>query len=196
MDPAVKKVILIIADISGYTRYMLSNRRALEHSQNVITELIKTIIKEVEIPLEVSKLEGDAVFMHAIEGEAWNMEKKLISDRLLRFFQAFQMRLDELKGSTDCTCGACANIDKLRLKLIVHSGEALFYQIANFTELSGIDVIIVHRLLKNSVPSDQYILFTEQALQDIGSPPGLELIPTYEEYREIGRIKTYFGLPI
>jgi hypothetical protein len=174
---------------------MLANRRALEHSQSVITELIKTIIQEVEIPLEVSKLEGDAVFMYAIEGEAWTREKKLIRDRLLEFFHAFRTRLDELKGLTDCTCGACANIDKLRLKVIVHAGEVLFYEIAGFTELSGVDVIIAHRLVKNTVPSDQYILFTEQALQDVGSPAGLDLFPSTEEYREIGRIKTYVCLP-
>ncbi|MCI0602795.1 DUF2652 domain-containing protein [bacterium] len=195
MNSGLKKVVLIIADISGYTRYMLANRRDLEHGQSVITELIKTIIKEVEIPLEVSKLEGDAVFMYAIEGEAWNREKKLIGDRLPRFFHAFRARLDELKGSTDCICGACANIDKLRLKLIVHAGEAIFYEIAGFTELSGVDVIIVHRLLKNSVSSNQYILITEQALDELEVPSELVVYPNYEEYPEIGRIKTYVHFP-
>ena len=53
---------------------------------------------------------------------------------------------------------AIEHIEKLRLKLVVHSGEALFHQILGFQELAGVDVIIVHRLLKNSVEADQYLL--------------------------------------
>ena len=45
---------LIIADISGYTRYMAANAKTLAHSQTIITELIKTIIRTVELPLEVA----------------------------------------------------------------------------------------------------------------------------------------------
>lgn len=58
-----QKVILIITDISGYTRFMLSNRQSLRHGQIIITELTKEIIPQVDIPLEISKLEGDAVFL-------------------------------------------------------------------------------------------------------------------------------------
>lgn len=133
--------------------------------------------------------------MYAVETEAWPVEKKQITGRLIRFFDVFQAKLGELRGSTDCACGACLNIEKLRLKLIVHAGGALFYEIGNFTELSGIDVIIVHRLLKNSVPSDQYILITEQALDEFEVPSELVVYPNYEEYPEIGRIKTYVHFP-
>ena len=57
-------VLLIIADISGYTRYMTANAKTLAHSQTIITELVETIVKQSELPLEVSKLEGDAVFLY------------------------------------------------------------------------------------------------------------------------------------
>ena len=67
MESIEKKVVLIIADISGYTRFMVTNKTSLIHSQVIITELIKTIIKQVEIPLKVSKLEGDAVFTYAVK---------------------------------------------------------------------------------------------------------------------------------
>ena len=75
MDSKEKDVILLIADISGYTRFMISNKQTLRHAQIVITKLIKTIIEQVEIPLEVSKLEGDAIFLYSIKDaniEAWN----------------------------------------------------------------------------------------------------------------------------
>jgi hypothetical protein len=50
--------LLLIADISGYTKFMLSNRQSIKHSQTIITELTKTIIQQVKIPFLVSKLEG------------------------------------------------------------------------------------------------------------------------------------------
>jgi len=56
-------VLLIIADISGYTRYMTANAKTLGHSQTIITELVKAIIRQIELPMEVAKLEGDAVFL-------------------------------------------------------------------------------------------------------------------------------------
>ena len=193
MRTGVKKVILIIADISGYTNYMLSNVQSLEHGQQVITELLKAVIKQADMPLEVAKLEGDAVFLYAIM-ESGKEVAGIISDRLLKFFHAFQSRLDEL-AMTDCECGACVNVVKLRLKLIVHSGEALFYEIGNFLELAGVDVIIAHRLLKNSVPSNEYILLTEAAVREIQIKEKIRSVEGVEKYDAIGEIKTRVYYP-
>ncbi|MCI0604477.1 DUF2652 domain-containing protein [bacterium] len=154
MKADLKKALLIIADISGYTSFMISNRRDLEHSQTIITELLRSIIQLVEIPLEISKLEGDAIFMYLprnLDVLPSLLTKELIGEKLLSFFEVFQTRLSALAESITCSCGACKNIHRLTLKIIAHSGEALFYKIGNFLELSGIDVILVHRLLKNSI---------------------------------------------
>jgi len=192
MKTGVKKVILIIADISGYTNFMLSNVQSLEHGQEVITELLKAVIKQADMPLEVAKLEGDAVFLYAIVENG--AVAGAISERLLRFFRVFQERLDQL-AITDCQCGACINVAKLRLKLIVHSGEALFYEIGNFLELAGVDVIIVHRLLKNSVRSNEYILLTEAAFQQLKISEEIPSVESLEKYDAIGEIKTRVYYP-
>lgn len=60
---APQPVLLIIADISGYTRYMTANAKTLAHSQAIITELVQAVVRQIELPLEVAKLEGDAVFL-------------------------------------------------------------------------------------------------------------------------------------
>jgi hypothetical protein len=65
MEAAERDVLLLLADISGYTRYMVENRTAALHSQGIITELLEAVIRQVELPLEVAKLEGDAVFIFA-----------------------------------------------------------------------------------------------------------------------------------
>ena len=83
----------------------------------------------------------------------------------------------------------------LRLKVVVHSGEALFYQIHHFNELSGTDVILVHRLLKNSEAADEYLLLTEPAYTDIDFPCKLPVIEGYESYEHLGQIKTFVYNP-
>jgi len=62
-EAAAEPVLLILADISGYTRYMTANARTLSHSHTVIAELIQAIASAVEIPIELVELEGDALFL-------------------------------------------------------------------------------------------------------------------------------------
>lgn len=195
MTTGERKVVLAITDISGYTKFMLSNRTSLAHSQSVITRLTSAIVDEVEIPLEISNLQGDAVFLYALkdgEGTPWEeFGKKEMGQKLIKFFKVFSDKIAELTESVHCKCGACDNIDKLKLKIVVHSGEALFYNLGRFEELSGIDVIIAHRLLKNSVASDEYILMTEPAYEDLEFPADIEIAEGEENYDEIGLLKTY-----
>ncbi len=196
--PALEPVLLVIADISGYTRYMTANAKTLAHSQTIITELITTIVQEVNLPLEVAKLEGDAVFFFGRKGAnpaAWSGHRAVIGRKLFTFFQAFSAKLAQLRISTTCACQACAHIDKLSLKVVVHSGEALFHQVLNFQELAGVDVIIVHRLLKNSIASPQYLLLTEAARHDVELPAEAQLVTGSETYDEIGRVNTVVYYP-
>jgi len=46
MDNETRKVILIIADISGYTSYMVAHRSELAHGQILITKLLEAIISQ------------------------------------------------------------------------------------------------------------------------------------------------------
>ncbi|HAV63571.1 MAG TPA: hypothetical protein DCY13_14540 [Verrucomicrobiales bacterium] len=191
---APEPVLLILADISGYTRFMTSNAKSLAHSQVIITELVQTIIQVVELPLTVAKLEGDAVFLYGRKrdpGLPWAEAKRRISERLPVFFDVFARRVNELRGSTTCTCGACANIEHLRLKFVVHSGEALFCRVAGFLELAGPDVILAHRLLKNSVPVRQYILLTDAALADLEMPADLQHTMGVEHYEDFPAVTTH-----
>ena len=197
-EPAPEPVILIIADISGYTRYMTANVKSLAHSQLIITELIVAIIKQVELPLEVAKLEGDAVFLYCRKqnsSQPWPETRKIIGEKLFAFFEIFRRKVAELSRSTTCHCSACAHIERLRLKLIVHSGEALFHRVLQFLELAGVDVIIVHRLLKNSVTSDQYLLMTAAAREDVPFPVDVPLVRASESYDDLGSIDTLVYFP-
>ena len=194
-----KPVILIIADISGYTRFVASNIETTAHSQIVIRELIETIIRQVEIPLEVAKLEGDAVFLYSVKDDSgmmrWDEKKRKIGEKLITFFEAFAQKLVQLTASTLCECDACKNIESLKLKIIVHSGTAVFQRIGRFDELGGLDPIVVHRLLKNSLQSHEYILMTAAAYNEIEFPGQIKVHRGTERYDDIGAVKTLVYYP-
>jgi class 3 adenylate cyclase len=194
VEPRTARVVLILADISGYTRFMLANQAALAHGQMVITKLLEAIIQEVEIPLEIKEIEGDAVFLYAIKPDdeaAWEETRGLIGRKLVRFFEAFARAILAASEFALCKCPSCQNIDQLRLKIVVHSGEAILHQIGRFSEVSGVDVILAHRLLKNSVPSHEYVLMTESAYREIQFPSDAKVIRGEEYYDGFGAIATY-----
>ena len=180
--------LLLIADISGYTRFMMKNHTERVHSHGIIADLISAVIAEVQLPLEVNKLEGDAIFMIAARQERdWEAIGTGIGQRLAEFVAAFDRKLSALASSNICDCIACQQMVTLRLKVIGHYGTAIRSRVSGFDELSGIDVILLHRLLKNEVEGSEYILLTEPAFAFL-APPG-EYAVHHERYDDIGDVK-------
>lgn len=191
----MQRVVIVIADISGYTRFMIANQTELAHSHEIISTLLEKIIAEIEIPLTLAKLEGDAVFLYFDKDtDPEGVLIRQVCHKLVRLFDAFSLKLRELAATRSCTCGACRNINQLSLKVVVHSGTALVYAIAGGMELAGVDVIVAHRLLKNSVAAHEYILVTSAARADF--PLDLPVISSgVEEYEDIGQVEvTVFGI--
>src|SRR5437763_15419066 len=91
-----EKVLLLIADISGYTDFMLANEKSLEHSHIIIGELIEAILDEVQVPLTLAKLEGDAVFLYAVKDDTFAARAQDLGARMLRFFHVFANKVAEL----------------------------------------------------------------------------------------------------
>ena len=179
--------LLLIADISGYTRFMMKNHTARVHAHGIISDLLSAVIKEVRLPLEVNKLEGDAMFMIAERHDGgWEATGSEIGGRLGNLIAAFDTKLTELATSTICDCIACQQMVTLRLKIIGHYGAAVRSKVAGFDELSGVDVIVLHRLLKNEVPGSEYILLTEPAYRFL-TPPG-DYAAHRERYEDVGDI--------
>ncbi len=198
MKDDTREAVLMIADISGYTKFMIANQTALGHGQFVITELMKTVLKEAKLPLMISKLEGDAVFLFletSDEKQGKTAKTEYLLTKMNRMVSLFHSKIAELIASNLCPCGACRHIDQLRLKIIVHRGQALFYRIDRFTELSGSDVILVHRLLKNSLMQEEYILLSEAAFKEFALPPGTIVTEGEESYENFPTIKTYSYAP-
>lgn len=197
MDDAEREAVFFIADISGYTKFIFSNEKEVSHSQMVIRELITALLDQVVAPMNLVRIEGDAIFVYVLKDEPehpWEKVSKTLASDVMGFFQVFSDKLAELMIHKVCNCGACVNIEQLKLKVVAHSGTAAFYRLGDHQELTGTSPIVIHRLMKNSVKSDEYMLFTESAYRDI-APPDWEVEEGEEKYEDIGDIKTYLYYP-
>lgn len=197
VDAERQPVLLMLVDISGYTKFMVSHDKELRHSQTIIGELLESLMRQVDVPLRISNIEGDALFLYAVksgEQEVWRRRSTNLVERLLSLFQVFGERLAEISAYSVCKCDACVEVGDLKLKIIVHSGEALLSNVGEYPTLSGVDVITLHRLAKNSVPEDQYVLLTEAAYHDLQLPEGATIREGIEVY-DTGTFKTFAYLP-
>ncbi len=192
-----REVVFFIADISGYTRFVVSNEKDMAHSQIIIRDLINTILAEIKAPMQLIRLEGDALFLYVDKGDPllrWELVRATLLETLIEFFQLFSNKIAELTLHKICNCNACNNVERLKLKVVAHSGKTMFFHINDILELSGTAPIVIHRLLKNSVTADEYVLMTESAFEDLMVP--FEDVETgSESYAELGTIKTYIYYP-
>lgn len=166
MAEELERAHLVLADISGYTQFMLHNRETKIHGQLIINELMKPLLEETHGLLEVSKLEGDAIFMYDLQATSHHCPQ-MIYESLKILPRIFERKKSFLVTANICSCQACVNISSLSLKVIVHSGGVLINELKGFVELSGVDVIIVHRLLKNDYKSKKYLLLTKQSCDEL-----------------------------
>ncbi len=161
--------LLFIPDISGFTEFVQTTEAA--HSQHVIAELLKVMIDANTLGLTLAEIEGDALFFYK-EGSIPSQEKILA--QMETIFAAFYSHLKLLEKNRICPCKACASAPKLELKIIVHAGELQFLELGEKRKPFGISVIRVHRMLKNSVPSHNYVLISNELATIIG------LVATYK----------------
>ncbi len=187
-----RKVALALVDISGYTRFIRMKRVSALHAEEVIFELLGEVVRNVTYPLQVNKLEGDAVFLFAemTAGHEVAVARDVFrqAQAIFPLFYARARALSEERSG--CDCGACRHIGDLRLKVVLHSGEAVFRRILHFEELAGEDVILIHRLLKNSLAAKEYILMTDAFYRRL-LWSSLSTHPHREEYEGFGTVLTH-----
>lgn len=191
------KGFIVLVDISGYTNFISShNIKSSEnkklslgqaHAEHIISDLLEKVIDELDGVLKVNKLQGDAALFYAIAEDNNNLSDKIIN-KLKTSFEVFNKRLDEIKFCEICSCGTCADVGNLKLKSFVHFGDFLIKKINQFKEIAGQDVILAHRLMKNSIGVSEYILFTKP-FTEIKSLDSLGLVEDrMENYKDIGQV--------
>ncbi|MDR7468388.1 MAG: DUF2652 domain-containing protein [Armatimonadota bacterium] len=187
----VQQGCLVIADITGYTRYLAGVE--LEHSQDVLADLMNVLVAQMRGLLHLAKLEGDAVFCYEHEGEA---DGGTLMAMIESCYFAFSRRVQTIDRLTTCRCNACRLIPTLDLKFLVHHGQFVIQEVAGSRELMGRDVILVHRLLKNTYTERTgirgYAMATEPSLRHFGiDPAALGAVEHHETYHDIGEVHLY-----
>lgn len=181
----------LIADLSGYTEYLV--RAEIRQASAIVADLVGRIAESVGVSFVVDRVEGDAVVTHAPEG---SVDGTGVLDTIDGTYAEFRHRALAVHQATSCGCEACGLVPNLDLKFVVHHGEYVEYPVAGRLELSGRDVIIAHRLLKNALgrsgPDSGYALVTAAVVEALGLSEVVESgIRHVEVFDHLGEVETW-----
>jgi hypothetical protein len=183
------RALLLIADIGGYTEYMSSHRMSLAHAEVNTGRLLEKVI-DAAPDFDLIEIEGDAAFLSR-QADTLDREATVAATTraAVAMHRAFHLERQHVATNL-CPCNGCAQAENLKLKFVAHIGEVATQTIRQRRKLVGIDVILIHRLLKNPVPVPEYILFSEELYRT-----GDGALPVHEVSQDlegIGPVRTYF----
>jgi hypothetical protein len=182
--------LLMIADIGGYTEYMSTHRMSLAHAEVNTARLLEAVIDAARA-FELIEIEGDAAFLSRTADTLDGGEPvAAITQAAAGMHRAFHVERRNVVTNL-CPCDGCSQADKLKLKFVAHIGEVASQRIKDRRKLVGIDVIQVHRMLKNSVDAPEYVLFSEELYRtsEDALPEAREVS---QELEGIGRASAFF----
>src|SRR3984893_14209117 len=103
MLPKPELACFVIADISGYTSFLAAVE--LDHAQDIIADLMDTVVKALRPPFRLAKFEGDAAFVYTT---AEKVDGSLLQDAIESAYFKFRRRLRNVLQASTCECQACA----------------------------------------------------------------------------------------
>lgn len=182
---------ILIPDISGYTEFL--TKTELVHSSHIINELLEAILAANSGEFVLSEIEGDALLLYR-KGEP--IEADALVRQCVSMFESFHKQLKIIERDSVCQCGACKTASNLSLKFIAHHGTVQEIKVMQFTKCSGLDVVVAHRLMKNRIASDEYILATPSCFDFSNLRPSLDALAwqrSNDEYPAIGKIEYLYA---
>ena len=121
-------------------------------AEETISQVLKVVVAAAPPGLILNKLEGDAAFFFTPSRGDSALIARDTARRVAALHRAFETEI-AARG---------ASAQGLRFKIILHFGQVAFKRIGAFEELAGTDVILIHRLLKVSLPGRATALMTER----------------------------------
>jgi hypothetical protein len=161
--------LLLIADMGGYTDYMRTHRMSLAHAEVNTARLLKTVI-DAAPDFDLIEIEGDAAFLaHRADNLGAGAAVALTLQAATQMHRAFHIERQYVATNL-CPCNGCNEANNLKLKFVAHVGEVATQTIRQRSKLVGIDVILVHRMLKSPVDVAEYVLLSEDLYRSSDSP--------------------------
>lgn len=184
-SPAAENMegVLVLADISGYTRFSHLHYTSLLHAEEIVSELLSAIIETSQFPLQVAHLEGDAVLLYAeVPNGGKTQVAQDISNQIEKLFDAFNLRERSLIAcDAGCACQACNQIGELKLKAVLHFGRFSRRVFQGSVDFLGSEITLLRTLLKSLADEREYILLTQQFHDLSGDLPN----QAFNEKREL-----------
>jgi hypothetical protein len=189
---ATRRALLLIADIGGYTEYMQFHRSMLGHAEAATRRLLDKIVGAAR-DFDLIEIEGDAAFLSrdadGLDGAATLAAATRAAVAMHRAFHT-QRRLVELNM---CPCQSCTQTSALTLKFVAHVGDVATQTIRRRKKLVGMDVIYVHRLLKNAVTVPEYLLVSDDLFRNGGTAStDLVVHEIAQDLEDIGPVQTFY----
>lgn len=186
----IKGAFFCVPDITGFTRFISTSD--LSFSSTFIPGLLRRLVNANIIKLNVGEIEGDAIFFYRT-GRLPSVA--MVAKQCKLLFQTFHNYLQSIEKDDPENYQKHLANGQMGLKIIIHHGEIMEANIKGRTKLIGQNVIIAHKLLKNSIPEGEYILLTKEYTSKITGKditqwfPWGKLQEGSETYEHIGEVK-------
>jgi hypothetical protein len=187
-----RRALLLIADIGGYTQYMQYHRSILGHAEAATRRMLDRVVDAAR-GFDLIEIEGDAAFLSrdadGLDGPATLAATTAAAVAMHRAFHTERRFIE----ANMCPCRSCTQTSALTLKFVAHVGEVATQTIKRRQKLVGVDVIYVHRLLKNPVQVPEYLLVSADLFQGAGAASS-ELVAheITQDLEGIGEVQGFF----
>lgn len=152
------KGMVMIVDISGFTRFVqrVDDRIGVK----VIKNLLRVLIECNHLDLQIAEIEGDAILFYRYGAAPTAMAiKEQFEGMLAAFLQEINHVAARVPEATS-----------LSVKMVATYGELTSFSLAGFHKIYGEAVIKAHRLLKNHIGAETYLLIEEDLLSQQENP--------------------------
>ena len=171
---------------------MKAHRTSLVHAQDVVARLLEAVI-DAAPRLTLLEIEGDAAFFYTWVASGQDASfAQLAADQILAMHRAFNVCQQAIATLNTCPCQGCRQAEQLRVKFVAHLGEVAIQRVKRVSKLAGLDVILVHRMLKNTVPLSEYILLSEPLFRVSDEHMRTHSRRLPQEFEGLGPVLTYF----
>jgi len=178
---------IVLADISGYTTWVASTE--LEHSRKAVGMLLEAMIESLRDRLAAGQVAGDAVLF---VGEG--LDPSFVS-WMEEMYVAFHRTAAGMFAQPTCDCRACALLPTLSVKALAHYGRYNVLRVGPSQQVHGADAIVPHRLAKNAVPSNEYVLVTPALADRLPAGDRARFAWRDEDAKEFGAMRIgYYDL--
>jgi len=144
--------------------------------------------------MELIEIEGDALFFL---GRGPRPTLTALEQQSKHMYEKFHEHLLLYEKNRICPCGACKTAHNLQLKFVFHAADVSFISVGGKEKPHGPDVIKIHRLLKNDVPTPEYLLTTQS---DVSSDyynltSSYDFGPIDYAYKDLSYLKEDLDIP-